>query len=136
MPIERLVEHQRIWIEALNRGDVSAADDSFSADCVVHITGVAAPLRGLRPCKELVGGLLAAFPDMRFSVEEQVVQGDRVAFRWHAVGTHTGPLGAAPATGKAVSIDGLIVDHLEDGKVRERWEQWDQSLMLQQLGFA
>jgi steroid delta-isomerase-like uncharacterized protein len=136
MPVESLVEHQRIWIEGLNRGDVSVADASFSADCVIHITGVAAPLRGLGPWKELVGGLLAAFPDMRFTIEEQFVQGDRAAFRWRAVGTHTRPLGAAPATGKAVSIDGLIVDHLEDGKVRERWEQWDQSLMLQQLGFA
>ena len=136
MPVESLVEHQRVWIEALNRGDVSAADTVFSPDCVIHITGVAAPLRGLRPWKELVGGLLAAFPDLQFSVEEQVIQGDRVAFRWHAAGTHTGPLGAAPPTGKAVAIDGIIVDHVEDGKVRERWEQWDQSLMLQQLGFA
>ena len=136
MPTEPVVEYQRRWSEALNRGDVSVADASFSPDCVIHITGVAAPLRGLQPWKELVGGLLAAFPDLQFSVEEQFVDGDRMAFRWRAVGTHTGPLGAAPATGKAMSIDGLIVDHLEDGKVRERWEQWDQSLMLQQLGFA
>ena len=136
MPTEPVVEYQRRWSEALNRGDVSVADASFFLDCVIHITGVAAPLRGLQPWKELVGGLLAAFPDLQFSVEEQFVDGDRMAFRWRAVGTHTGPLGAAPATGKAMSIDGLIVDHLEDGKVRERWEQWDQSLMLQQLGFA
>ena len=136
MPVESLLEYQRIWIDGLNRGDVSVADAAFSPDCVIHITGVAAPLHGLGPWKELVGGLLAAFPDMRFSVEEQLVQGDRVAFRWHAAGTHTAPLGAAPPTGKSVSIDGLIVDRVEDGKVRERWEQWDQSLMLQQLGFA
>ena len=136
MHIESLVEHQRIWIEGLNRGDVSVADSTFSPDCVIHITGIAAPLEGLGPWKELVGGLLAAFPDMRFTVEEQVIQGDRVAFRWRAVGTHTGPLGAAPPTGKPVALDGLIVDHLENGKVKERWEQWDQSLMLQQLGFA
>ena len=136
MPVESLMEYQRIWIEGLNRGDVSVADAVFSPDCEIHITGIAAPLRGLGPWKELVGGLLAAFPDMQFSVEEQLGQGDRAAFRWHAAGTHTGPLGAAPPTGKPVSIDGLIVDRVEDGKVRERWEQWDQSLMLQQLGFA
>ena len=136
MPIQSPAENQRLWIEALNRGDVSAADAAFSPDCVIHITGVAAPLRGLGPWKELVGGLLAAFPDMRFSIEEQFVQGDRAAFRWRAVGTHTGPLGNAPPTGKSVALDGLIVDHMEDGKVKERWEQWDQSLMLQQLGFA
>jgi predicted ester cyclase len=54
--------------------------------------------------------------------------------RWHATGTHTQPLGEVPATGRSVAIDGLILDHVRGGKVAERWEQWDQSVMLQQLG--
>ncbi|MHB1298195.1 MAG: ester cyclase [Gemmatimonadaceae bacterium] len=136
MPIESVMEHERIWIEGLNRGDVSAADAVFAPDCVVHITGVAEPLRGVGPWKELVGGLLAAFPDLSFTVEDQLTQGDRAAFRWRATGTHTGPLGSAPPTGKPVTLEGLIIDRLVGGRVQERWEQWDQSLMLQQLGFA
>jgi predicted ester cyclase len=83
-----------------------------------------------------MAGLLRAFPDLHLTIEDQLVEGDRVAFRWSATGTHTGPLGAAPPTGKSVALDGLILDRLADGKVVERWEQWDQSLMLQQLGFA
>jgi steroid delta-isomerase-like uncharacterized protein len=136
MSIESLTEHERIWVEGLNRGDVSVADAVFAPDCVVHITGVAAPLRGVGPWKELVRGLLIALPDLHFTIEDQLTQGDRAAFRWRATGTHTGPLGAVPPTGKPVAIDGLIVDRLVDGKVHERWEQWDQSLMLQQLGLA
>jgi steroid delta-isomerase-like uncharacterized protein len=136
MPVESVVEHQRIWFEGLNRGDVSAADAAFAPDCVVHITGVAEPVRGIGPWKDMIAGLLRAFPDIHFTVEEQLVQGDRVAFRWRATGTHTAPLGAAPATGKPIALDGLIVDRVAGGKVQERWEQWDQSLMLQQLGFA
>ena len=136
MAVESVVEHQRIWFESLNRGDVSAADAVFAPDCVVHITGVAEPLLGVGPWKELISGFLRAFPDLHFTVEDQLVEGDRVSFRWHATGTHTGPLGAAPPTGKTVALDGLIIDLLANGKVRERWEQWDQSLMLQQLGFA
>ena len=136
MPVEFPIEYERLWIDGLNRGDVSAADAVFAPSCVVHITGVAAPLRGVGPWKELLAGLLTAFPDLHFTLEDQLVQGDRVAFRWHATGTHTGPLGAAPPTGKSVALDGLIVDRVVDGKVQERWEQWDQSLMLQQLGFA
>jgi len=136
MPVESMAEHELVWIEGLNRGDVSVADAAFAPDCVVHITGVAAPLCGVGPFKTLVGGLLAAFPDLHFTVEDQLTQGDRVAFRWRATGTHTGPLGAAPPTGKPVALEGLIIDRLVDGKVQERWEQWDQSLMLQQLGFA
>lgn len=136
MSVESVMEHQRIWIESLNRGDVSAGDDVFTTDCVVHLTGIADPIRGLGPWKEVVAGLLRAFPDLHFTMEDQVVQGDRVAFRWRATGTHTGPLGAAPPTGKSVALDGIILDRMAGGKVRERWEQWDQSLMLQQLGFA
>ena len=136
MPVDQLMEYQRIWIEGLNCGDVSAADEAFLPDCVVHFTGVAEPFHGVGPWKEFVAGFLRAFPDLRFTMEDQLVQGDLVAFRWRAAGTHTGPLGPAPATGKRIAIDGLIIDHVVGGKVQERWEQFDQSLMLQQLGFA
>jgi steroid delta-isomerase-like uncharacterized protein len=136
MSVESVVEYERVWVEGLNRGEVSAADAVFARDCVVHITGVAEPIRGIGPWKELVAGLLGAFPDLHFTIEDQLIQGDRVAFRWRANGTHNGPLGAAPPTGKAIALDGLIVDRVADGKVQERWEQWDQSVMLQQLGFA
>lgn len=136
MPVKSVMEYERVWIEGLNRGDVSAADTAFAPDCVVHITGVAEPVRGVGAWKELISGLLRAFPDLHLTIEDQLVQGDRVAFRWRARGTHTGPLGAAPPTGKSVRLDGLIIDRVVDGRVQERWEQWDQSLMLQQLGFA
>ena len=136
MSVASVVEYERIWIEGLNRGDASVADAAFALDCVFHITGVPEPFRGVGPWKAFVTGLLSAFPDIRFTIEDQIVQGDRIAFRWRATGTHTGPLGPAPATGKTVAVDGLIVDRLVNGKVQERWEQFDQSLMLQQLGFA
>ena len=136
MPVESAVEYERIWIAGLNRGDVSAAEVTFAPDCVIHITGLAEPVRGLAPWKDLKAGLLRAFPDLHLTIEDQLVQGDRVAFRWRATGTHTGPLGAAPPTGKRIALDRLIIDRVADGRVQERWEQWDQSLMLQQLGFA
>lgn len=136
MPIESLMEHQRIWIEGLNRGDVSAADAAFASDCVVHITGVPEPIRGVGPWKEFMTVFVTAFPDLRLTMEDQLVQGDRVAFRWRATGTHNGPLGPAPATGKSITVEGLVIDRVVGKKVQERWEQWDQSLLLQQLGLA
>jgi steroid delta-isomerase-like uncharacterized protein len=136
MPVESVMEYQHVWIAGLNRGDVSAADTAFASDCVVHLTGVADPIRGVAAWKEVLAAFLRAFPDIHLTVDEQIVDGDRVAFRWHATATHTGPLGAAPPTGKRIAVDGLIVDRVADGKVQERWEQWDQSVMLQQLGFA
>lgn len=136
MTVATLVQYQRVWVVGLNRGDVSAADEAFASDCVVHITGVAEPFRGVDAWKGFVAGMLNAFPDLHFTMEDQLVEGDRVAHRWHAKGTHNGPLGPAPPTGKSVVIDGLIIDRVVDGKVQERWEQFDQARMLQQLGFA
>ncbi len=136
MPVTEVIEHERVWTEGLNRGDVSTADRAFLPDCVIHITGIAEPVRGIEAWKQVVQGLLTAFPDLHFTIEDQLGDGDRVAMRWSATGTHRGPLGPVPPTDKPIAIEGLIVDHLEDGKVRERWEQWDQSLMLQQLGLA
>lgn len=130
----QVTDYERVWVDGLNRGDVSAADEAFAPDCVVHITAIAEPVRGVEAWKQVVAGLLTAIPDLHFTIEDQVVVRDKVASRWHAHGTHTGPLGAVPPTGRAVSIDGLILDHVVDGRVVERWEQWDQSLMLQQLG--
>jgi predicted ester cyclase len=136
MPVESLMEYERSWVDGLNRGDASVADESFLPDCIVHVTGVAEPFRGVGPWQEFMAGMLRAFPDFHLTVEDQVVQGDLVAFRWRGAGTHTGPLGPVPATGKRVAIDGLILDRVVGGKVQERWEQFDQSLMLQQLGLA
>jgi hypothetical protein len=105
MPVDSVIEYERIWVDGLNRGDASAADEAFRPDCIVHVTGVPEPLRGVGQWKDFIAG-------------------------------HTGPLGPAPATGKRVAVDGLILDRVVGGKVQERWEQFDQSLMLQQLGFA
>lgn len=136
MTVANVVEHQRTWIEGLNRGDLSAADGVFAPDCTVHITGVAQPIRGVAAWKEVVAGLLTAFPDLHFTTEDQLTDGPRVAIRWRATGTHKGPLGPVPPTGRSIAIDGLIIDRLEGGMVAERWEQWDQPGMLRQLGLA
>lgn len=136
MTVSNVAEHERIWVEGLNRGDVSAADRVFATDCTVHITGVAQPILGVAAWKEFVAGLLTAFPDLHLTIEDQLAVGPRVAIRWRATGTQHGPLGPVPPTGRSITVDGLIIDHLEGGMVAERWEQWDQSVMLQQLGLA
>ena len=131
-----VVEYERKWIESLNRGDVSGADEAFAPDCVIHITGAPGPDLDLAGFKQMLGGFLVAFPDLRFTIEHQIVSGDKAAFRWFAEGTHTGPLGAAPPTGKRIRIEGVLFDRVVDSRAVERWEQWDQPGMLRQLGFA
>jgi steroid delta-isomerase-like uncharacterized protein len=131
-----VIQYERIFVEGLHRGDVSVADAAFAPECVIHFTGVPDPVRGVGAWKQLVAGFLAAFPDLHFTIEEQIISGDRVVIRWRATGTHKGPLGEVPPTGKSISIDGLILDRIAQGRVVERWEQFDQPRMLQQLGLV
>lgn len=127
---------QGTWIDGLNRGDVSVADQVFATDCVIHINGSPAPNLDVAGFKQMVAGLLAAFPDLRFTIEDQIVVGNKVATRWVAEGTNSAAFGNAPATGRRVRVDGLILDRVADGRVVERWEQWDQAGMMQQLGLG
>ena len=135
MHVHEIIEYERAWIEGLNRGDLSAADASFAPDCVIHITGAPAPL-SLDGFKQMLPGFLVAFPDLRFTIDDQIVEGDRAAYRWRARGTHTGPLGPVPPTGTRVELEGVLFDRIADGRVAERWEQWDQPGMMQQMGLA
>jgi steroid delta-isomerase-like uncharacterized protein len=131
-----ITAYERAWIEGLNRGDVSAADTVFARDCVIHINGSPEPNLKVDGFKQLIAGLLAAFPDLRITIEDQIAAGDKVATRWSAEGTNTGPFGPVAATGRRVRIGGLILDRVAGGRVLERWELWDQMGMLQQLGLA
>ena len=127
---------QQNWIDGLNRGDVTVADKVFAADCLIHINGSPDPNLSVAGFKQMMTGLLAAFPDLRITIKDQVVAGDKVATRWVAEGTNSAPFGNVPATGRRVRVDGLILDRVADGKIVERWEQWDQAGMMQQLGLA
>lgn len=129
-----VIKYERIWIDGLNRGDVAPADKTFTPNCIIQMAGAPAPNLSVSAFKELVIGLLVAFPNFLITVEDQLVSGDKAAFRWVATGTHDGPLGEAQATGKQVRFDGLIFGHVVRDQVPERWEQWDQMGMLQQLG--
>ena len=127
---------QQTWIDGLNRGDVSVADDVFAADGVIHINGSPDPDLNVAGFRQMMTGLLAAFPDMRITIEDQVVAGNKVATRWVAEGTNSAPFGNVPATGRRVRVGGLILDRVADGRIAERWEQWDEAGMMRQLGLA
>ncbi|MEH6531439.1 MAG: ester cyclase [Photobacterium frigidiphilum] len=131
-----ITKYEQIWVDGLNRGDVSGADEAFAENCIIHMAGAPDPNLSVSEFKELLSGLLTAFPDLHISVNDQMVSGDKVATRWTAIGTHTGPLGGSPPSGNKAKFEGLILDRVVEGQVVERWEQWDQMGMLQQIGLA
>jgi steroid delta-isomerase-like uncharacterized protein len=120
--------------EVWNRGNYDTLDDFVAADIVIHAATPGAEIHGPEGIRQFYGMLRTAFPDLHFTIEDQVAAGDRVVTRWRATGTHDGEFQGIPATGKTVRITGIDIDRLAGGKVVECWPQVDELGLMQQLG--
>ena len=79
-------------------------------------------------------GMRAALPDMSVTPETIVQDEDIIAFAYALTGTHNGPLGKIPPTGKKVKVRGLQISKFQDGKMVERWGSTDELTLLKQIG--
>jgi steroid delta-isomerase-like uncharacterized protein len=84
--------------------------------------------------RQTVRRYLRAFPDLHFTNEEMVVQGDRVVLVWTAQGTHRGPLMNIPATGRTVELRGVSLLTVRDNKVQQAMYFWDVAGFLRAIG--
>jgi predicted ester cyclase len=84
--------------------------------------------------RAVVVGLRGAFPDIHYTVDEMVAEGESVAVRWHWTGTHRGPFRGYAPTGKAVSNSGSGIFRFQDDKVVSAGLETDRLGFLQQIG--
>lgn len=76
----------------------------FQQDCVIHINGNPQWRLTVGNFKQIEAGLLAAFPDLHFTINDQFTSGEKVSTRWPSKGTNTGPFGEMQATGNSVEV--------------------------------
>jgi predicted ester cyclase len=84
--------------------------------------------------RQLYRQMLIAFPDIWFTVDDVLVDGDMTVARWHAAGRHLGELEGLRATGKPFRVTGITMFNWKDGKVSESWSNFDHLGLLQQIG--
>ena len=121
------------WIEAINKKNMAVFDEIFAANYVVHTPGVEEK-SSPESVKQLMTGFLTAFPDLHFTVEDIIAEGDKVVTRWTSQGTYKVEfMGIAP-TGKQVKQTGIAIYHIVEGKVVEEWAERDMLSFMQQLG--
>ena len=77
---------------------------------------------------------LTAFPDVNYSVEDILAEGDKVAVRFTMRATHKGIFMGAPATGKQIAVKGVEIDKIVEGKIVETWDYLDSAGMMTQIG--
>ncbi len=123
----------RRWVELWNAGDAAAIAALVTPDYVRHDPN-APEVRGPEAERQLVAMYRAAFPDLHFTVEHLVADGDLVVARFTVRGTHRGELMGIPATGAQVTLDAMELFRLAGGKVAEQWVAMDALGLLRQLG--
>ena len=109
---------RRVFEEVWNQGKLEVADEIYAADYVLRNPGVA-EVRGIEALKELVTAYRAAFPDLRYTVEDLIAEGDKVAARWKVEGTHRGEMMGIPPTGKQAAVTGMSMVRIVGGKMVE-----------------
>ncbi len=115
--------------EIWHAGDQGAIDELIAENYVSNGQPI-----GREGFRQFVAAVRTAFPDMRFTTDDMVAEGDRVAVRYTASGTHQGEFQGIPATGRQVSFTGIDMFRVSEGKLVEEHLNFDQLTMLQQLG--
>ena len=113
----------------INRGDMAVFDELVSNDYIDH-TGV--PDR--ETYRQLIVQSRIAFPDLRLTIEDEIVEGERWVGRFRWTATHGGEFMGVPATGRRISIEGIGILRIVDGRMVERWNVTDVIGLLQQIG--
>ncbi len=123
---------RRFLEEIFTAGNLELVDELFASNYVLHDPSVPQEVRGPEGMKQYVAMYRAAYPDTRFTIEDQIAQGDEVATRWTGQGTHQGELMGIAPTGRAVTVTGIEVDRIVGGKIEETWVCYDALGMMQQ----
>lgn len=124
---------RRSYEEVWSQGRLEVVNELYAPDFVLHdplTPGVCGPAG----YQQYVMAMRTPFPDLHFTVEEQVAEADKVATRWTAQGTHQHEFMGIPPTGQHGSLTGATIARLVDGKIVEETSNWDALGFLQQLG--
>jgi steroid delta-isomerase-like uncharacterized protein len=129
---ENKAKFQLLYDEILNKGNLDAFDELCAPNFVKHAIPPS-PDYGIEGSKQSVLMLRKAFPDIKYTVEDMIEDGDKLVARWSAKGTHKGEFMGIPPTGKQVFFSGIEIIRVEDGKAVEEWEELDRAGLMQQL---
>jgi len=123
----------RFWRDMRSIDDLDLMDELYDPKVKYHGAG-GEELQGAEELRDYVSGYFGAFPDLVVDAKTVFAEGDWVASRWEATGTHRGELQGIPATNKKVVISAATIQRFENGKVVEEWEYPDLMSVMAQLG--
>lgn len=120
---------------AWNTGDFSNLEELYSPDYVRHSPGILDDIVGLEAFEEYVVSVRTTYPDFNVATENKTPTKDGLVLYWTVSGTQDGPSENLPPTGAKISLPGVSITRVVDGKIAEEWVYWNHASMLEQLGF-
>jgi steroid delta-isomerase-like uncharacterized protein len=114
---------RRVFDEVIPAGDPTAMRDLMAPDFLDHDPLPGQPA-GAAGGEYVVSTMHTAHPDLRFTIDDLVAEGDRVTIRWTLRGTNTGPMLGRPPSGQPVELAAIVIFRIADGRIAERWAGW------------
>jgi len=120
--------------EAFEKGDFEAYKAVVAPEYVWYVPSMSTEPNSREETIEFGKMMRIAFPDFSYSIEELIAVEDRVISLFIFRGTHEGELQGIPATGNKIEFSGVMISRIENGKIVEDKEEFDQLGMMMQLG--
>jgi steroid delta-isomerase-like uncharacterized protein len=127
---------RRLMEVAFGQGNTGVIDEVLRSDFVCYDpNSEAGEVRGADTIKGEIEYFRQAVPDLTYTVEDQVAEGDKVVTRWRASGTHQGEFFGVPGSGNRIEMTGIQIDRFdESGKMVEEWPEYDLLGAMRQMG--
>ncbi|KJK26043.1 ester cyclase [Burkholderiaceae bacterium 16] len=121
------------FTEFINSASETLAEELIASDAIFHVPGRTEPMRGPAGYIAIIAMMRNGFPDIRWTLEEMIAEGDKVAARFTMRGTHQGTFFGVPPTGKTIEVQAMNFYRLSGGRIIEERGQPDMLGLLQQI---
>ena len=133
MSLEENKAIARQFYKLIETGDLDLADKVVAEDYVNH-NAIPGQTLGLAGYKEAISALRTSVPDIQYTIDDQIAEGDKVLTRYRATGTHQGEFLGVAASGKTLTFRALVLQRVVNGKIQESWLEMDMLGLMQQMG--
>lgn len=125
--------YSRVWDEIINNGKLDLFNDSnFTSNVIIHSSPT--DIVGIDSVRAYYANYIAGFSNIKFTIKDVFGMGNKLVKYWNFKGTHTGVFFGIEPTGKQVDLDGVTLVRMENGKIAEERDFFDNLEFMQQLG--
>jgi steroid delta-isomerase-like uncharacterized protein len=133
MPVENKAIARRLYEEVWNERKVEIVDKLLSPSHALHEPNAPDSQIGPQAYKTTVKRFLTGFPDLHFAIQDVISESDKLVVSWVLSGTHQGDFYGVAATNKTVSVEGITIHQIENGKILDSYASWDRLGLMRQL---